>query len=160
MFFLFGCLRISSISEPTESDEEICCICMEKKTDIILGCTHNFCENCIREWNITSNTCPICRCQSNNKDCFILTERPNYFNLQDEMSKSLFEITDRTNSKATTHNNHSRARENASDSDWTHFFFSFLFSSFFKVVSHHPIYLWNVFILFNIHNINLLSDCI
>lgn len=82
------------MSEMPVEDDEICCICMEEKTNVILACTHNFCEKCIHEWKITSNTCPICRKRTADQDCFILTEKPDYYDLQDEMSKSLFQITE------------------------------------------------------------------
>ena len=85
------------MSEQTQSnDDDICCICMEEKTNLILACTHNFCEKCIRNWKITSNTCPTCRKRTEDQDCFILTEKPDYYHLQDEMSKSLFQITNKT----------------------------------------------------------------
>ncbi len=77
---------------------------MEEKSNIILTCTHNFCEKCIREWNISSQTCPICRKRSADNDCFVLTEKPDYYNLQDEMSKSLFQIAETTTTTTTTTN--------------------------------------------------------
>ncbi len=83
-----------SLSSSILTDDEICCICMENKANLILPCTHNYCENCIKEWKVTSKTCPICRCISSDSDAFILAEKPDYFHLQDEISKSLFEITD------------------------------------------------------------------
>ena len=43
----------------------ICSIClseMNKNKMISLEtCKHNFCKNCIKEWNKCSNTCPMCR---------------------------------------------------------------------------------------------------
>lgn len=94
---LFDMIR--SMSEQTPNDDDICCICMEEKTNLILACTHNFCEKCINNWKITSKTCPTCRKLTEDRDCFILTEKPDYYNLQDEMSKSLFQITNATNKK-------------------------------------------------------------
>jgi len=89
---------ISSMTE-IPNEDEICCICMEEKTNVILACTHNFCETCIKEWKISSNTCPICRKRTDESDCFILTGKPDYYNLQDEMSKSLFQITEKVDKK-------------------------------------------------------------
>ncbi|XP_067949524.1 RING finger protein 141-like [Watersipora subatra] len=52
-----------------ENDNE-CCICMERDCELILPCTHGYCEQCINHWSETSrnprdrhrqNTCPICR---------------------------------------------------------------------------------------------------
>jgi hypothetical protein len=42
-----------------------CSICLEnyKKDDmiIILACTHNFHESCLKEWSQNNNSCPHCR---------------------------------------------------------------------------------------------------
>ncbi len=82
-------------------EEEICCICMESRSNLILSCTHSFCEMCIKEWQITSKSCPVCRCHAGDNDGFILADRPDYYLLQDEMSKSLFQITDDRNKAST-----------------------------------------------------------
>ena len=44
-------------------EQRECCICMEKdnKVWIETQCGHAFHYQCIRQWNIMSNTCPICR---------------------------------------------------------------------------------------------------
>lgn len=91
---LYDTIQSMSHSQCNEKEEEICCICMEAKTNLILTCTHNFCEKCIKEWQITQKSCPICRCYAGDNDGFILADCPDYYNLQDEMSKSLFQITD------------------------------------------------------------------
>ena len=83
-----------SMSKSSCRDEDICCICMESRSNLILSCTHNFCEKCIKEWQISNKSCPICRCFAGENDGFILADKPDYYNLQDEMSKSLFEITE------------------------------------------------------------------
>ena len=33
-----------------EEDDNECCICMERKAEVILACAHNFCEICIDSW--------------------------------------------------------------------------------------------------------------
>jgi hypothetical protein len=88
----------------TIQDEDTCCICMESKSNLALNCTHSFCENCIKEWQISSNTCPICRSITEDDDCFVLADKPDYFHIQEEISKSLFQITE-NNSKNSKSNN-------------------------------------------------------
>ena len=44
-------------------DSDLCPICNEKKFNISLPCKHFFCQDCIKNWMIKSETCPICRCQ-------------------------------------------------------------------------------------------------
>lgn len=91
---LYDTIQSMSLSQTDCKEEEICCICMETRTNLILSCTHNFCEKCIKEWQITRKSCPICRCYAGDNDGFILADIPDYYNLQDEMSKSLFQITE------------------------------------------------------------------
>uniref|UniRef100_A0A7S3YFB2 RING finger protein 141 n=1 Tax=Lotharella globosa TaxID=91324 RepID=A0A7S3YFB2_9EUKA len=40
---------------------ELCSICLDEPSDIVLDCLHAFCESCISEWNVKSSTCPVCR---------------------------------------------------------------------------------------------------
>ncbi|KAK9150346.1 hypothetical protein Syun_008655 [Stephania yunnanensis] len=44
-------------------EAEICSICMVKVDEKIgsLSCGHEFHVNCIKDWLIVINTCPICR---------------------------------------------------------------------------------------------------
>ena len=38
-----------------------CVICLEKNTNIVLLCEHNFHETCILDWFSHNASCPICR---------------------------------------------------------------------------------------------------
>lgn len=45
----------------TEEDKE-CCLCLFEKNELVLPCTHAFCEGCIKDWFSRNNKeCPICR---------------------------------------------------------------------------------------------------
>jgi hypothetical protein len=46
------------------SDEELCCICIRNQINVILNCSHGFCEECIGDWQKQQNSCPVCRAQS------------------------------------------------------------------------------------------------
>jgi len=43
------------------NDLNICCICLDKEIDTILGCFHGYCQECIDEWRERDETCPLCR---------------------------------------------------------------------------------------------------
>lgn len=100
---------MSPSNAPTKKEDEICCICMEATPNLILTCAHSFCENCLKEWKITSNTCPICRSISEESDCFVLTDKPDYYHIQDEISKSLFQITEQNDSNKNKVNDRSNS---------------------------------------------------
>lgn len=105
-----------SFHETGLKDDEICCICMEARSNMILSCTHNYCENCIKEWHVTSNTCPICRAKHGENDGFLLADKPDYYVLQDDLSRSIFQITEPSTRKSSSSNNNN-ANESSSDSD-------------------------------------------
>jgi len=51
-----------------------CSICMDGRADIILPCTHSFCNTCINDWQARSRTCPMCRELSNSDDVFVVVD--------------------------------------------------------------------------------------
>eukprot|EP01116_Phalansterium_solitarium_P009928 TRINITY_DN24283_c0_g1_i1.p1 TRINITY_DN24283_c0_g1~~TRINITY_DN24283_c0_g1_i1.p1 ORF type:complete len:232 (-),score=27.40 TRINITY_DN24283_c0_g1_i1:104-799(-) len=55
--------------------EDECIICMERKAEIMLPCTHAFCSTCINAWRTKSDACPMCRRDSTNSgsDDWVLT---------------------------------------------------------------------------------------
>ncbi|KDO59742.1 hypothetical protein CISIN_1g004784mg [Citrus sinensis] len=57
--------RYPSLEIEIPSDEEPCCICQEEYTDGdnlgILDCGHDFHTNCIKQWLMQKNLCPICK---------------------------------------------------------------------------------------------------
>ncbi|OWF42947.1 RING finger protein 141-like [Mizuhopecten yessoensis] len=78
-----------------DAEEMECCICMENKSEIILGCSHKFCESCIDQWNVTSRTCPICRAKvRSTDDTWVLTEKPSTNEFQSEVKEYLVGIVD------------------------------------------------------------------
>lgn len=42
---IFNNIGASSSDTNTE-----CCICLERKPDILLPCAHSYCNDCIEEW--------------------------------------------------------------------------------------------------------------
>ena len=48
-----------ALQEGSSLDE--CCVCLERRPDIILPCAHSYCLKCIEQWNVNHKTCPVCR---------------------------------------------------------------------------------------------------
>lgn len=78
-----------------ELKDDDCAICTEEKQETgYLMCSHAFCFSCIKEWQKTRNTCPICRCPFNHvareprdlstriKDEIFSLENPDFFESQ------------------------------------------------------------------------------
>ena len=42
---------------------DACCICLCEVSDpaVLDGCTHSFCDECIRAWSARENRCPLCK---------------------------------------------------------------------------------------------------
>ncbi len=55
-------IREDPVSKEMEESEIIdCSICLSTKSEIITGCNHQFCKNCVNNWVIIKNICPYCR---------------------------------------------------------------------------------------------------
>eukprot|EP00347_Sterkiella_histriomuscorum_P005719 403355531 len=48
---------------PQKNDDDIweCAICLDNMSDVLLPCTHAFCNDCINLWQAKQSNCPICR---------------------------------------------------------------------------------------------------
>uniref|UniRef100_A0A090XED5 RING finger protein 141 n=1 Tax=Ixodes ricinus TaxID=34613 RepID=A0A090XED5_IXORI len=51
----------NGVLDVPESDLEECCVCMERKPEVTLPCTHSYCLFCIEQWSVSNITCPLCR---------------------------------------------------------------------------------------------------
>jgi len=62
-----------------DSEEETeCIICMEKRAEVVLPCTHKFCQKCLDSWSEKSETCPMCRClTTDHSDQFWIVDDTN-----------------------------------------------------------------------------------
>lgn len=47
--------------------ERECCVCLDRKSQLVLACLHSFCEPCIKDWCARSAhepaACPLCRAE-------------------------------------------------------------------------------------------------
>lgn len=76
-----------------ELDE--CCICLERKTDVILPCAHSYCLPCIEQWNVSNKTCPVCReTLDSTDDSWVISEKPDSAEMTAELQKCLIGLAD------------------------------------------------------------------
>jgi len=81
-------------SDPEAKDESVieCCICMERKSSIILPCSHTYCEKCIDSWwesgREEQQSCPLCRQTIKDKgdQWVLMSERPPPSEVEKEVS--------------------------------------------------------------------------
>lgn len=72
----------------TDLDE--CCICMERKPEATLPCAHSYCVHCIEQWNLSHNTCPLCRAKlESTDDSWVISEAPSSEEMQQELQQAL-----------------------------------------------------------------------
>jgi len=84
-------LRALADVDPNSLDE--CCICLERKPDVILPCTHSYCLPCIEQWNVDHKTCPVCReTLASTDDGWVISEGPDSMDIATEIQKNLMEL--------------------------------------------------------------------
>ena len=44
--------RVDSIDSKSGSDENECCVCMDRKALVELTCEHRYCEQCFDQWYV------------------------------------------------------------------------------------------------------------
>jgi len=76
----------------TTSLEE-CCVCLERKPDVILPCAHSYCLPCIEQWNVNHKTCPVCReTVESTDDGWVVSDGPDSLDIATEIQKTLMEL--------------------------------------------------------------------
>jgi len=91
-----GAFQASMVMEKLDNMESSdaaseCIICMERKVDSVLSCSHCYCLPCIEQWKVAKNYCPVCHAYlSNTDDAWVIEEAPN----NDEIRRYLLSVTD------------------------------------------------------------------
>jgi len=89
--FLDDALDSPALLEGTSLEE--CCVCLERKPDVILPCAHSYCLPCIEQWNVNHKTCPVCReTVQSTDDGWVISDGPDSLDIATEIQKSLMEI--------------------------------------------------------------------
>ena len=84
---------LDSLAEPDPNSLEECIICLERKPDVILPCTHSYCLPCIEQWNVDHKTCPVCRENlATTDDGWVISEGPDSLEIATEIQKSLMDL--------------------------------------------------------------------
>ncbi|XP_067000317.2 RING finger protein 141 [Anabrus simplex] len=79
----------NATSRPGERLNE-CCICLERKPDVMLPCAHSYCLPCIEQWNVNNKTCPICReTLDSTDDTWVISEVPDSHEINETICKTL-----------------------------------------------------------------------
>ncbi|PSN53610.1 RING finger protein 141 [Blattella germanica] len=70
-----------------------CCICLERRPDVMLPCAHSYCMPCIEQWNVNNKTCPICReTLDSTDDTWVISEVPGSHEISEEIFCSLMDL--------------------------------------------------------------------
>lgn len=75
-----------------------CCICFERRPDMLLPCTHAYCQTCIEQWAVNHKTCPICREEAGKDEAWVMTEAPNSLEVSEDICSSLLELVSQQSS--------------------------------------------------------------
>lgn len=70
---------------------------MDRQPNLVLPCTHKFCDECFHEWSsrssmASSQTCPLCRFDVHEDSGFLLTETPEYENVKKDLTESILSL--------------------------------------------------------------------
>lgn len=105
--------NVTEIS-PDEISAFECCICLDRKTDLILPCEHVFCSTCIEKWNENHDKCPICQTGLKSiNDSWVLSELPKTDEVNEEILTELNALTNGPNEVET----HSDDDDDESDNE-------------------------------------------
>lgn len=75
----------------TDPPSDECIICMDRKSDVLLSCTHAFCCPCIEQWKVQHSSCPVCQEQID--DDWVLSETPNADEINEQICTELIKLS-------------------------------------------------------------------
>ena len=74
-----------------------CSICFDTSSDFTTNCTHHFCNECITNWLLINNNCPICRKEfyhisEEEREAIESEEEEDYDYLEDDLDRVIYYI--------------------------------------------------------------------
>ncbi|XP_034250622.1 RING finger protein 141-like [Thrips palmi] len=80
-----GILDIDKLTE--------CCICLDRKPEVMLPCAHSYCLVCFEQWNVKHKTCPICREALDSSDeTWVISDFPAENEISEDICHSLMKL--------------------------------------------------------------------
>uniref|UniRef100_A0A1L8DT47 RING finger protein 141 n=1 Tax=Nyssomyia neivai TaxID=330878 RepID=A0A1L8DT47_9DIPT len=83
-------------ADATEGQSEAteCCICLDRKPEVLLPCAHTYCCPCIEQWNVNNKFCPICQEElSSTDDTWVLSEIPPSQEVSEQICTELMKLS-------------------------------------------------------------------
>uniref|UniRef100_A0A1B0DBE7 Uncharacterized protein n=1 Tax=Phlebotomus papatasi TaxID=29031 RepID=A0A1B0DBE7_PHLPP len=70
-----------------------CCICLDRKPEVLLPCAHTYCVPCIEQWNVNNKFCPICQEElTSTDDTWVLSEIPPSQEVSEQICNELMKL--------------------------------------------------------------------
>ncbi|KAJ1529771.1 hypothetical protein ONE63_006518 [Megalurothrips usitatus] len=70
-----------------------CCICLDRKPEVMLPCAHSYCLVCFEQWNVKHKTCPICREALDSSDeTWVISDFPAESEISEDICHSLMKL--------------------------------------------------------------------
>lgn len=92
--------HIEMIAENSPEPTAECCICLDRKPEVILPCTHMYCSPCIEQWNMSKKTCPICQeVLTDTNDSWVISELPEAHEVNEEICSELMKLSSKLDDK-------------------------------------------------------------
>ncbi|XP_055681097.1 RING finger protein 141-like [Lutzomyia longipalpis] len=78
----------------SSTDVTECCICLDRKPEVLLPCAHTYCCPCIEQWNVNNKFCPICQEElSSTDDTWVLSEIPPSQEVSEQICTELMKLS-------------------------------------------------------------------
>lgn len=70
-----------------------CCICLDRKPEVMLPCAHSYCLVCFEQWNVKHKTCPICReALESSDETWVISDFPAESEISEDICHTLMKL--------------------------------------------------------------------